>query len=315
MLLVDAQKIEAHLHYPQLIKALESAFQNDYQIPQRNHYSYLDKDDVDPSTLFLMPAWDSGKDLGVKLITVSPQNQLLGLPTIQGVYVLFDQKSGTPKAILDAETLTVKRTAATSALASSFLSRPDSKTMLMIGTGALAPELIRAHAETRPIEQVFVWGRSFIKAERLCRKFPKVDYTIEPVTSYEKVIAQVDLVSCATLSNAPLIFGHSLINGQHIDLVGSFKPDMREADDTFAAKVRWFVDGYKGATSESGDLITPLKKGIIRIEDIHADLFELCNGSRKGRASESEVTCFKSVGHALEDLVAASLVFDQLQNG
>ncbi|MGI9543422.1 MAG: ornithine cyclodeaminase family protein [Cyclobacteriaceae bacterium] len=314
MLLVDAEKIEAHLDYSQLIKALEVAFQNDYQIPQREHYSYQPKDGADPSTIFLMPAWDDGKDLGVKLITVSPENQLQGLPTIQGVYILFDQPSGAPKAFLDAEKLTVKRTAATSALASSFLSRGSSKSMLMIGTGALAPELIRAHAEVRPIEKVFVWGRSFIKAEKISRKFSEVNYSVEPVTSFDKVIGLVDIISCATLSNTPLIFGHSLVEGQHVDLVGSFKPDMREADDTLAGKVRWFVDSYKGATSESGDLAIPLKKGIIKIEDIHADLFELCGGSRKGRTAESEITCFKSVGHALEDLVAASLVIDQLKN-
>ncbi|MGI9544494.1 MAG: ornithine cyclodeaminase family protein, partial [Cyclobacteriaceae bacterium] len=164
MLLVDAEKIETHLDYAQLIRTLKEAFQHDYQIPQRSHYSYKAKDGADPSTLFLMPAWDDGKDLGVKLITVSPQNQLQGLPTIQGVYILFDQPSGAPKAFLDAEKLTVKRTAATSALASSFLSKATSNSMLMIGTGALAPELIRAHAEVRPSEQVFVWGRSFIKA-------------------------------------------------------------------------------------------------------------------------------------------------------
>ena len=245
--------------------------------------------------------------MGVKLVMVSPENRDANLPTIQGQYLLYNASNGVLKMILDAKALTTIRTAATSALASAYLSNEESHSLLMIGTGALAPELINAHASVRPIQQVFVWGRSFEKAAELSARLKNKSFSITPVADLFDTIHKVDIISCATLSNTALVLGAELRPGQHIDLVGAYRPDMRESDDAAISKASVFID-HVGALHEAGDLATPLKSGILKRENICADLFELCRGSKNGRVDQKAITLFKSVGHALEDLVAAKLV-------
>lgn len=312
MLQISSKQISAHCQYPQLIEALKEAFQKEYNIPKRHHHQYPNPKEGVESTLLLMPAWDDGDNLGVKVVNVSPNNSQYSLPTIQGNYLLYDQQKGTPKAIFDAKMLTNKRTAAASALASQFLSRPDSSCLLMIGNGALSPELIRAHAWVRPIKKVYVWGRDFDKSQKTCDRLSTLHMEIVPIENYREVMSEADIVSCATLSPEPLIFGREIKRGQHFDLVGAYQPDMREADDDFISTVSIHVDNYEGATTETGDLVIPLRDKIISKDDIHSDLFELCQNKKQGRKTEKEMTCFKSVGHALEDLVAAKLTFNEL---
>lgn len=315
MIHISTQQINEHCSYPGLIGALREAFKKKHNIPKRHHHQYPNPKEGVESTLLLMPAWDDGDNVGVKIINVSPNNSSYNLPTIHGNYLLYDQHKGIPKAIFDAKMLTNKRTAAASALASSILSRADASCLMMIGTGALAPELIKAHTSVRPIKKVYVWGRSFGKAQKVCAQLENQNFEIIAVENYLTVIDQADIISSATLSTKPLIYGRDIKPGQHIDLVGSFKPDMRESDDELISKVKLYVDNYVGATTESGDLVIPLKKGILSIEDIKADLFELCLEKQEGRKNDEEITCFKSVGHALEDLVAATLVFNEITKG
>lgn len=311
---IDKDKIEALLPFGALIEALKKAFANaEVVVPMRHHHDYENPAEETDSTLLLMPAWLPGEDLGVKMVTVSPQNSKYDLPSIQGLYVLFDAHKGTIRALMDGKSLTTKRTAAASALASSFLSREDSKTMLMVGTGALAPNLIMAHREVRDIEQVYVWGRNYGKASALCDSLQNDGIRAEAVPHIEAVIGEVDIISCATLSETPLIKGDLLREGQHLDMVGAYRPHMREADDVAVQRASVFVDHYKGALKETGELVIPLQEGILRREDIKAELFELCAGSKPGRSSAHEITFFKSVGHAMEDLVAARLVADGLK--
>ena len=269
----DKESLEKQLTYPELIEALRSAFGDDYTVPLRQHYNYENPGAGVDSTLLLMPAWKKGGLLGVKLVTVSPNNAKLGLPSIQGIYTLFDAQSGTPLAQMDAPTLTNLRTAAASALASSFLSRKNSNTLLMVGTGSLAPYLIRAHRSVRPIEEVYVWGRNFSKAQQLAERLKEENLTINAIENLEAYLPQASIISCATLSKTPLVLGKHLVPGQHIDLVGSYKPDMREADDETIQRSSLFVDTMEGATKESGDIFQPLQKGIIQKQDINADLF------------------------------------------
>ncbi|GAB1446702.1 MAG: ornithine cyclodeaminase family protein [Cyclobacteriaceae bacterium] len=307
---IDSEDIEKYTDYPMLIEMLRDAFQKQYKIPKRHHHQYPNPKEGVESTLLLMPAWDDGENLGVKVVNVSPNNSKHNLPTIQGKYLLFDLQTGTPKAILDAKSLTNKRTAAASALASGFLSREDASCLLMIGNGALAPELIKAHTVTRPITKVYLWGRNFEKSESVSQQLSKLGVEIIPIKDYIPYLGEADIISCATLSPTPLIFGKHIKAGQHYDLVGAYKPDMREADDEFISSVSIHVDNYEGATTETGDLAIPLREGVITRDHILSELFELCRSEKVGRKDDKEITCFKSVGHALEDLAGAKLVFD-----
>ena len=309
--IADALMIAEKLSFDALIVQLEQAFTDaSITTPARHHHDYFNpKEEID-STLLLMPSWMSGSHLGVKLVTVSPNNQQYHLPSIQGLYVLFDAVKGTPLMLLDAKELTARRTAASSALASSFLSRVDSETLLMIGTGTLAPYLIAAHATVRRYKKILIWGRNRDKAQAICDTLnPKMDVQITRVEDLEKGIKQADVVSCATLSATPLILGAWLKPGQHIDLVGAYKPDMREADDDLMLKSKIYVDTPM-ALKETGDLLIPMTKGILDSNDIRGDLFQLCQKTREGREKKEDITVFKSVGHALEDLVAAKMVHD-----
>lgn len=310
---ISAEDIERHSDYLALIEALRAAFQKQYNIPKRHHHQYPNPKEGIESTLLLMPAWDDGENLGIKVVNVSPNNSKYSLPTIQGSYLLFDQHKGTPKAIFDAKMLTNKRTAAASALASGYLSRRDASCLLMIGNGALAPELIKAHASVRPVTKVYLWGRNFEKSQLVSQQLSQSTFDIIPVKEYLPYVEEADIISCATLSPTPLIFGKHIKGGQHYDLVGAYKPDMREADDKFISSVSIHVDNYEGATTETGDLVIPLNAGVIKREQILSELFELCQSKKEGRRGDDEITCFKSVGHALEDLAGAKLVYDAFE--
>lgn len=315
MQIISNQQLEKALLYPILIAALRDAFCEDITVPLRHHHQYENTQSGVDSTLLLMPAWKDSEYLGIKIVTVSPNNSTLQLPSIHGVYLLFDAHTGIPLAQMDAKILTSRRTAAASALASSYLSRKDSRTLLMVGTGAMAPCLIEAHSVVRPIEKVLVWGRNFAKAQQVVNNLNLPNITIQPIEKIEDGIAKADIVSCATLSEQPLIFGKHLRQGQHLDLVGSFKPNMREADDEVVQKSTVFVDTMEGAIKESGDIVIPLEHGLLKIADIQADLFGMCQKDVFQRKEDGEITLFKSVGHGLEDLAGARVVVEKQKKG
>lgn len=302
--------IEA-LRYDQLIAKLEAAFCEDYAVPVRNHYPYESGNGEQESTLLLMPAWKNKHYTGLKIITVSPYNSSKGQPTIQGIYVLIDAGSGEVIAQLDAGSLTNIRTAASSALASSFLSNNDASKLLMLGTGSLAPEMIRAHCSVRPIRQVWVWGRDYSKAEALAENVEIPNVAIEAVKDRHEIVAEADIVSSATSSPDPLIFGKDLRYGQHIDLVGAFKPTWREADEQTILRSKVYLDTREGALKESGEILIPMKEGKFSESDITGDLFDLCRKKVPGRVNRDDLTSFISVGYALEDLAAAELVWEK----
>ena len=303
---IDSDFVERNTDFPSLISDLEIMFANKKLIvPMRHHHDFPNPKVGMESTLLLMPAWNPSKDAGVKIATVSPANGKFDLPAIQAIYIYLDALKGSVKAIIEAKSLTVKRTAAASALASKFLSRKNSKSLLMIGTGALSPNLIKAHASVRPIEEVFVWGRNFDKAKAICAALSDGKFKITPIKNIEDKISQVDIISSATLSPTPLVMGKYLKPGQHVDLVGAYRPDMREADDDAIKKSEVFVDTYEGGLKESGDIVIPLNTGVLTEKDIKADLFLMAAKGHSERNSEEQITLFKSVGHALEDLAAA----------
>lgn len=309
MINIHQEELEQLLDFPTLIDTLEAAFQSDFTVPMRHHHDYPNPKAGVDSTLLLMPAWEDGLLFGVKIVTVSPNNSTLQLPAIQGIYLLFDVPTGQPLAQIEAKTLTTRRTAATSALASKYLSRPDSDSLLMVGTGALAPNLILAHAAIRPIKKVYIWGRNFEKAQTLAASLEQEVFDCIPVQTIQEVLPEVAIISCATLSKTPLIEGQYLQPGQHLDLVGSYKPTTREADNDCIKHSSVFVDILDSATKETGDIVIPIQEGILSKAAIRGDLFSLTKSGQSGRRTPNEITFFKSVGHALEDLAAAKLAY------
>ncbi len=308
---IPASFIEQNTHFPGLIEALRVAFSDqDTLVPMRHHHDFPNPEVQEDSTLLLMPAWKPGKRAGVKIATVSPKNGQFNLPAIQGTYIYLDALKGGVLALLEAKSLTAKRTAAASALASQYLSKKNSSSLLMIGTGALASNLILAHASVRPLKTVYVWGRDYSKAVKLCEKLKDAPFHIEPIKAIEDKISEVDIISTATLSKTPLVLGEYLQPGQHVDLVGAYRVDMREADDEAITMAEVYVDTFQGGLKESGDIVIPLKSGVLKETDIKADLFELTTQKKMGRKNDREITMFKSVGHALEDLAAATYYYE-----
>ena len=314
MRLVSAAEIDAALDFPTLIDALAQAFAGGTIAPARHHHAIARPSGV-AATHLLMPAW-TGEDapggayLGVKIVNVFPDNGALGLPAVLGVYVLQSGATGEPLAVLDGARLTHWRTAAASALAARFLAREDARRLLIVGAGALAPFLVRAHAAVRPIDDVTVWNHRPVGADRLAAALIGEGFRVTVAERLEPAVRRADVISCATLSAAPLIAGAWLRPGQHLDLVGAFNLAMREADDEALRRSRVFVD-TDAALSEGGDVALALRAGAIDRADVVADLRALCRGA-PGRTAAAEITLFKSVGAALEDLAAATLVWAKI---
>ena len=313
MRFVGADEIDAALTFPTLIAALREAFRGDTVTPTRHHHA-IARPGGD-STLLLMPAWSgsSGGYAGVKVVSVVPGNSARGKPSVLGTFLLLDGDSGEPLALLDGDALTTWRTAAASALAASCLAAPDARRMVMVGAGALAPRLIAAHAAVRPIAEVTIWNRSAGRADRLAAALDAPDRAVRATTDLAGAVAEAHIVSAATMSRSPLIAGAWLRPGTHLDLVGAFNPRMRETDDEAVRRARVYVDTRAGALKEAGDIVQAIAADALTEDDIAGDLFDLCRGTVPGRRNADEITLFKSVGTAIEDLAAAVLVYERLR--
>ena len=311
--LVSAEEIDCVLDFPRLVAALRTAFAGGLTAPARHHH------EIGPNHQamhLLMPAWTTdtpGPDayLGTKIVNVFRGNAALGLPAVLGSYLLQSGASGAPIALMDGTRLTHWRTAAASALAADYLARPDSRHLLVVGAGALAPFLVRAHAAVRPIERVTVWNHRRAGAEALAGRLDGLGFSVVVADDLAPAVAAADVVSCATLSTAPLVLGRWLLPGQHIDLVGAFTFAMREADDEALRRASVFVD-TEDAQHEGGDVAIALRDRVLAPADIRGTLHALCSGQAAGRTARSELTLFKSTGAAIEDLAAAMLVWTSL---
>ncbi len=311
MRIVSAAEVERALDYGALIARLREAFRIGCEAPLRSHHT-IPRGNDPAATLLLMPAWRRGGPIGVKQVTVFPGNAERGLSAVMAAYLLLDGETGALVALIDGLALTVRRTACASALAADYLAREDAERLLMVGAGNLAPDLVRAHATVRPIVEVRIWNRHPERAARLAETLADDGIDATAVDDLEAAARWADIVSCATLTTAPLIRGEWLAPGAHLDLVGAFTPDMREADDEAVRRARIFVDTREGALNEAGDIVAPIARGVISEGDIQADLGELTRHEREGRGGADEITLFKSVGAALEDLAAAELVVESL---
>ncbi|HSC62811.1 MAG TPA: ornithine cyclodeaminase family protein, partial [Caldimonas sp.] len=229
-----------------------------------------------------------------------------GLPGLHSTYVLYDASTGVPLAWIDGDEITARRTAATSALAASRLAPVHARHLALIGAGRIARLLPEAHRVVRPIERVSVWARSPARAAALVADLVGEGFDARVATSVEAAVAEADMVSCATLARAPIVCGRWLAPGSHLDLIGSFTPAMREADDACFAAARVVVDSDDAAI-KSGDLIGPLARGVLERADI-GTLAGVVRGQVDEGHPAGKRTVFKSVGSALEDLAAAMLV-------
>lgn len=307
MLHISDKTVASSLDYLELVEALRSAFRAGANLPLRQQHN-IEVPGKSSGHMILMPAWQTGKKLGIKIVNVFPGNDGREISVVNGSYLLMDANTGLFEVILDANELTSRRTAAASALAASYLARADSRKLLMAGTGNMAEHLIKAHCAMRPIETVEIWGRNAEHAQNLAAKFVGSDFAVRAVSELEAAVSNADIISCATMAREPLVLGNWLVPGQHLDLVGSFTAEMREADDIALKIADIYVDTRQGTLAESGEIVQAIAAGSISASDIQADLAELCSGKSSGRTRGDAITLFKSVGCALEDLAAAELV-------
>ncbi len=307
MLIIPDEKISKYLEYKKLIEALRGIFQTDYTMPVRHHHFYKTPEG-DENTLILMPVWNNDY-MGMKQVTVAPANANRNMPSIFAQYILSNSKTGEPLAMMNATELTARRTACSSALASSYLSREDAENLLIVGGGSVASQLVQAHMSVRNFEKVSVWMRNTAKMDEFVAGLKDQGIDAETVTNLEEAARKADVISCATLSKTPIIKGEWIKSGTHLDMIGSHKPDTRETDDVAISKSSIFVDSRAGALHETGELAIPIADGIITAEDVKADIVELVKGIHPGRTSSEEITLFKSAGLAIEDLAAALLVY------
>lgn len=314
MRFIAARDVARGLDWQALVERLAATFRQGVESPPRHHHAMQRFDGE--ATMLLMPAWQKGDDasggyIGVKMVNVFPQNADHGLPAISGVYLLCEGRHGQPLAAMDGAELTRRRTAAASALAARELARVDAESLLVVGTGRLAPMVIEAHATVRPIRRVRIWGRNSNKARALAEEY-RGHFDCEAVTELSSACAEADIISCVTLSTQPLVRGDWLREGTHLDLIGAFRHSMRETDARCLTRSEVFVDTFAGAFGEAGDILQAMDEGQFTRGEVRAELAELLRGQKPGRSSPEAITLFKSVGASLEDLAAAIEVWERV---
>ncbi len=315
MRVVGAEQVHALLDYPSLVEALREL--NRRGVDRIERFALAEPlADGRRNDWLILPAWQFGRHFGAKLVSVFPGNEKRAIPSVQGLYLLFDGASGAPLLCIDGAALTLRKTAANSALAATYLARPDASRLTVVGAGALAPHLAMAHAAVRPIRLVSIWNRTRARAEATAQRLQgepvMAGIAIAVADDLEASVRQSDVVSCATMASEPLVRGAWLGPGTHLDLVGGFRPDMREADDEAVRRARIFVDARFMTVDHCGDISQPLASGLIADSDI-VDAFELAAASRPGRRDDREITLFKSGGGGHEDLGAAQHLLAKLR--
>ena len=304
----DAKAVRDGLPFDKLIPSLREMFQSGCEVPAR-HVHEIRAPDGAAMTSLLMPAWVAGRYYGIKVINVAPGNARYELPGLHGSYMLFDANTGVPLALMDGAALTARRTVAASALAASWLARPEASRMLVVGAGALASLLPQAYSAVLPLGKVTVWARNMFKSAMLVKDLREQGVDAHVATDLARAVREAEVISCATLSTEPLVQGGWLQPGSHLDLIGSFTPAMREADDACFAGAAVYVDAEE-AWIKSGELIGPMSRGVLSVADVRGTLTGLSRGQVQGRQGPQERTVFKSVGVALEDLAAAILLYE-----
>jgi ornithine cyclodeaminase/alanine dehydrogenase-like protein (mu-crystallin family) len=312
MRFMPAAELRERLPLKALVSALRWAFARATTVPPRQALAL-----PGGGTSLLMPAWREGGAYGVKVVNVCPANRTnpaLGIPAVQALYMLFDANTGVPRVVMDGAELTTRRTAAASALAAGFLAMPAPTRHLLVGAGQVAALLPEAMRVARPtLSRWMVWNHHPEGAERLAARLSEQGFEAEPVTDLAAAAASAHIVSCATLSEQALVLGEWLAPGTHLDLIGSFTPTMREADGVCFRRGRVFIDTEE-ALAKAGCVVQAQAEGAFDPARLQGTLTQLCRSERPGRQQAGDITVFKSVGTALEDLAAAELVMLSLDN-
>ena len=299
MRILSPHDVIAALPYDKLVAELPLKLRHATQSPLRHVHAW-----PNDASLLLMPAWNDTIG-GVKIVNVTPGNAGRGLPAVTASYIVIDAVTGEHLALLDGGELTARRTAAVAAVAASRLAVDDAHKLLLVGSGRIASELAFAYRAVRDVRQVEIFSPTRGNAEKLARHLRDNGFAAIACDTIEAGVKQADMIACATLSHTPLIHGEWLSAGQHVALIGGFTSDMREADDTAMARATVWVDS-PAAITEAGDLSEPIRRGVLKREDIAGSLADLCTlGAVEGR--DEEITLFKSVGDAAQDLAAAAI--------
>ncbi len=302
---INAQDIESNLSWTELCTAFHEG----------HRASRADIDDIlfkhGDNALLNRAAWIQNKGIGVKTATIFPNNAELStpIPSVQSIFTLFDDQTGTPLAIIDGKLVTKWKTAGDSVFAAKLLARPDSKILTVIGAGAVASSIIDAYRALFPdLEKIIIWNRTFEKAQKLAQ-----EKGVIAIQDLSEALSDADIVSSSTMSTTSFIKGEWIKQGAHVDLIGAYRPDMREADDSLLVKSRIFVDARETAIHDIGELAIPIKEGVITEDAVIADFYQLCNGV-KGRQTDKEITLFKNGGGAHLDLMTALYIMECRQN-
>ncbi len=313
MILLSETDVHQTLNFTDLINTLQKTFSRPFGMPQRQVFE-LEPAPENHDAFAVLPSW-SEETIAVKAFTYLPDNpkQSEDLKSIYAQIMIFDRKTGVPQAIVDGTSATYWRTAAVSGLAGRFLSREDASKLLLCGTGNLASYMALAHTAVRDIKQIKVWGRSTAKVEQVINEIKAKRPDIEAGVSdnINEDVQWADIISCATRSPKPLFDGSLVKAGTHIDLVGNHLKTARECDSTIITRSSVFVDAKVNCLAEAGELLIPVNEGVFSLDDVKAELSELCKGELSGRQSDDEITLFKSVGSAIADLACAQLVYQK----
>lgn len=316
MQFISAQQVDQVLDFPTLINALQRGFAGDFQMPPRQLYAL----DTGKSAFALLPAW-TDNSIAVKAFCYFPHNSTAtpAVPILHSNILLYRRSDGQPLAMVEGSSVTCWRTAAVSALAARYLARPDSQHLLLLGTGALALPLLRAHLSEHPLCQISIWGRNTAKAaqlrDRLKQLYPAL--SVEVCLDLTASCARADIIVAATGAESPLLYGSDIKPGCFVSLLGNHSPAQRECDSALVRRAAVYVDDRQNVLNEAGELLIPIAEGVFSVEQIRSDLAGLCRAGQNVRAhpatfdNPEQITLFKSVGTALADLLCAELVLQQ----
>lgn len=307
MRFIDTDQTRDALSFDAVIPALRDAFRDGATVPPR-HVHAIQSGNAHGTSL-IMPAWSDRGYFGVKIINIFPENTHQGLPGLHATYNLYSATTGVPIAQVDGDVVTAYRTAGAAALGADYLARADAHTLLIVGSGRIAGLVAQAMRSVRPIRRVLVWNVRAAGAEKLAEQLRGQGFDAQAAGDLEDATRQADIISCATLSTVPLIQGAWLRPGAHLDLIGSFTPAMRETDTACFDGTAVYVDTDEAPT-KSGDLLSAFDAGVLTPAGIRGNLHQLAAGQVPGRRDDGEITVFKAVGSALEDLTLATLVYE-----
>jgi len=310
MRFVGAEEIRAVLNFPLLVVALEAGHRRPKIEVQGGHLG------SEKELYFVRHAVDRGRFMASKLITSFPSNlNGGGLPAVQAVLVLFDGTNGRPLVVMDGTEITYWRTAADSALGAKILAAAAPATLLVVGAGEMSRWLVRAHCTVRPsLRRVLIWNRTKERAQNVAVLLTQDGIDAEAVEDLAAATRLADVICTCTRSHAPLVIGGNLKPGVHLDLVGGYNPQTREADDDAARRALVFVDRRESAFDGVGDILQPIASGAIQETDVLGDLYDLVGGLVPGRRTSDDITFFKNAGGGHLDLMTAELVFRQIDS-